>query len=409
MREALETPGRTAALVTPDRNLARRVAAELQRWDVEVDDSAGLPLADTPPGAFLRLIAQAVGERAAPAPLLAMLKHPLAAGGMRARRFSAQVRELERRVLRGPRPAAGFEGLARRARAAAGMPTTCTLSSRGSPPGGVARGADGQRRRGARGPDRRACAIRRMARTTGDAGHTALWAARPAKRRRISSTSCGSRRRAGAHPGARMAGAARRAAGRARSSGRATAAIRACSSGDRSRRACSTPTSDPRRPQRGHVAAGAAGQTRGCRARCARRSACPAGAAHRPRGARFRAGRGGAAVVLTRAGKVDGAPDRALALAAAARRAAGRRPALEARRWSTTMASWPRRSTRPARVAPVKPPQPRPPVDARPREPVGHADRDVDARSLRDLRPAHPRPRSRSSRSTPTPARSIAA
>src|SRR3954447_23782517 len=49
LREALETPRRTAALVTPDRDLARRVTAELHRWNIEVDDSAGQPLADTPP------------------------------------------------------------------------------------------------------------------------------------------------------------------------------------------------------------------------------------------------------------------------------------------------------------------------------------------------------------------------
>ena len=44
LREAVETPGKTAALVTPDRALARRVAAELERWNLKVDDSAGKPL-----------------------------------------------------------------------------------------------------------------------------------------------------------------------------------------------------------------------------------------------------------------------------------------------------------------------------------------------------------------------------
>src|ERR1051326_5191430 len=53
LRQALETPGRTAALVTPDRGLARRVAAEMARWDIAIDDSAGQPLTRTPPGAFL--------------------------------------------------------------------------------------------------------------------------------------------------------------------------------------------------------------------------------------------------------------------------------------------------------------------------------------------------------------------
>ncbi|MGB3721313.1 MAG: double-strand break repair protein AddB, partial [Pacificimonas sp.] len=55
MREVLETPERTATLVTPDRALARRVAAQMRRWGVELDDSAGTPLGLTPPGAMLRL------------------------------------------------------------------------------------------------------------------------------------------------------------------------------------------------------------------------------------------------------------------------------------------------------------------------------------------------------------------
>ena len=68
MRRALETPGRTAALVTADRALARRVAAELRRWRIEVDDSAGEPLGETAPGALLRLTARMIAERAAPVP-----------------------------------------------------------------------------------------------------------------------------------------------------------------------------------------------------------------------------------------------------------------------------------------------------------------------------------------------------
>src|SRR5260221_658298 len=54
LRRTLETPDATAALVTPDRELARRVAAELRRWCIDIDDSAGLPLNRTPPGAFRR-------------------------------------------------------------------------------------------------------------------------------------------------------------------------------------------------------------------------------------------------------------------------------------------------------------------------------------------------------------------
>ncbi|HEX2115991.1 MAG TPA: double-strand break repair protein AddB [Alphaproteobacteria bacterium] len=108
MRETLEQPGHTAALVTADRNLARRVVAELARWNIAVDDSAGTPLAHTPPGVFFRLVAQVIAERAAPAPLLALLKHPYAAGTYERAHFLRLARYLERRILRGPRLAGGF-------------------------------------------------------------------------------------------------------------------------------------------------------------------------------------------------------------------------------------------------------------------------------------------------------------
>lgn len=114
MREALETPGRTAALVTPDRDLARRVAAELRRWDIAIDDSAGVPLASTRPGTFLALLAHAAAERFAPIPLLALFKHPLASGGEDTASFRHKVRELERFALRGLRPDAGLKGIALR-------------------------------------------------------------------------------------------------------------------------------------------------------------------------------------------------------------------------------------------------------------------------------------------------------
>ncbi len=71
----METPNKTAALVTPDRALARRVLAALSRWNVPVDDSGGDALADTPPGVFARLVAEAALDGLPPVTLLAMLKH----------------------------------------------------------------------------------------------------------------------------------------------------------------------------------------------------------------------------------------------------------------------------------------------------------------------------------------------
>lgn len=111
LRWVAEDEGRTGALVTPDRDLARRVGAELERWDLTVNDSAGQPLAMTPPGVFLRLTAAMVAEDCAPVPLLAALKHPMAAGALDPPAFRDRVRELERVVLRGPRPPAGMDGL----------------------------------------------------------------------------------------------------------------------------------------------------------------------------------------------------------------------------------------------------------------------------------------------------------
>ena len=111
LRQTLETDGKTAALVTPDRALARRVAGALRRWDIEIDDSAGEPLAASAPGGFLRLCALMVISEFAPVALLSALKHPLAACGQSPAAFRANIRVLERYLLRGPRPGPGIAGL----------------------------------------------------------------------------------------------------------------------------------------------------------------------------------------------------------------------------------------------------------------------------------------------------------
>lgn len=126
IRQALEHPAKTVALVTPDRALARRVTSELKRWDIDIDDSAGLPLALSPTGAFLRLSAEMVSERFAPVPLLATLKHPMAAGGMERATFRRAVRQLELSILRGPRPDAGTIGLKHAHDAAKKIDPDCT-------------------------------------------------------------------------------------------------------------------------------------------------------------------------------------------------------------------------------------------------------------------------------------------
>lgn len=109
LRETLQTPGKTAALITRDRDLARRVAVLCRRWNILLDDSAGQPLPLTRAGSFFALITEAAEARFAPAPLLALLKHPLAAHGGRAQ-FLDQARKLDL-ALRGPRPDAGLVGV----------------------------------------------------------------------------------------------------------------------------------------------------------------------------------------------------------------------------------------------------------------------------------------------------------
>ena len=111
LREAVHD-GKTAALVTPDRALARRVGAALGRWTIEADDSGGDPLADNEAGVFARLVAETTLEGLPPAKLLAMLKHPRFRLDDVAGAHARAIAVLEMAILRGPRPKPGTAGLA---------------------------------------------------------------------------------------------------------------------------------------------------------------------------------------------------------------------------------------------------------------------------------------------------------
>jgi ATP-dependent helicase/nuclease subunit B len=104
LREALETPGMTAALVTPDPVLARRVSARLARWGTPADSSAGGPLSGTPAGVLTVLVAGLAADPVDPVRLLAILKHPLAGFGLEPEALAATRTGLERHGLRGARP-----------------------------------------------------------------------------------------------------------------------------------------------------------------------------------------------------------------------------------------------------------------------------------------------------------------
>jgi ATP-dependent helicase/nuclease subunit B len=111
LRAAAED-GQRAALITPDRMLTRQVTAALARWGLRPDDSAGRPLALTPPGVLLARLADLAGARLTPEALLALLKHPLTASAPDARRpHLRQTEVLELRFLRGGPPFLDWDAL----------------------------------------------------------------------------------------------------------------------------------------------------------------------------------------------------------------------------------------------------------------------------------------------------------
>ncbi len=111
MREVVETPDKTVALVTPDRTLARQVAAQLQRWHLKVDDSAGIPLTNTEVAIFTTLVIEAAASGFSAISLLALLKHPLCRLGLEPLDIRTRVRNLEQAILRGPRLKSGTSTL----------------------------------------------------------------------------------------------------------------------------------------------------------------------------------------------------------------------------------------------------------------------------------------------------------
>ena len=94
LRQAAET-GTSAALITPDRMLARRVATALQRWDILPDNAAGTPLNQTAAGRFLRQLAVMQTRQLDAVELSMLLKHPFCHSGKKRRQHLRLARDLE--------------------------------------------------------------------------------------------------------------------------------------------------------------------------------------------------------------------------------------------------------------------------------------------------------------------------
>ncbi|PZQ48638.1 MAG: double-strand break repair protein AddB [Micavibrio aeruginosavorus] len=101
LRGILEDKEKTAALVTPDRRLARRVAMACRRWGIEIDDSAGQMLSDTQTGTYLRLCIETLCNELKPVALLNFSKHALCLPAD-FRDWRQAVCALDKHVFRGP-------------------------------------------------------------------------------------------------------------------------------------------------------------------------------------------------------------------------------------------------------------------------------------------------------------------
>ncbi|MBU2959649.1 double-strand break repair protein AddB [Citreicella sp. C3M06] len=99
LRQAAQD-GVTAALITPDRMLTRQVTAALDRWEIFPDDSAGVPLQLSPPGRFLRHVADLFGGDLTAEALLTLLKHPLTHSAQGRGPHLRATRELELQIRR---------------------------------------------------------------------------------------------------------------------------------------------------------------------------------------------------------------------------------------------------------------------------------------------------------------------
>ncbi|HEY1736862.1 MAG TPA: double-strand break repair protein AddB, partial [Methylovirgula sp.] len=108
MRELLEEPEKTAALVTPDRALARRVASELRRFGIAVEDSAGEPLSASAYGILAKLVATCGANGLAGEDIVALLAHPLACLGASRTEIERVAPLFEIAVLRQPRALTRF-------------------------------------------------------------------------------------------------------------------------------------------------------------------------------------------------------------------------------------------------------------------------------------------------------------
>ncbi|MEZ5750544.1 MAG: double-strand break repair protein AddB [Paracoccaceae bacterium] len=92
--------GKKAALITPDRTLARRVIVALDRWRIRPDDSAGRPLGQSAPGRLLRQCLDLLAGSVTAEALIALLKHPIVHSAADRGAHLLRLRDLELHLRR---------------------------------------------------------------------------------------------------------------------------------------------------------------------------------------------------------------------------------------------------------------------------------------------------------------------
>lgn len=103
--------GKRVGIVSPDQALARRIALNLGRFGVEVDDAAGVPLLQSAAGRLARIVLACASSGFAPVDLMALLQNAATRLGLDRAEVSRLGQLLDLALLRGQRPARGLNGL----------------------------------------------------------------------------------------------------------------------------------------------------------------------------------------------------------------------------------------------------------------------------------------------------------
>lgn len=109
-RDALER-NETVGIISPDQTLSRRIAMELKRFAIEVDDAAGAPLFQSSAGRLVRAALQASQSDLSPIDLMALLHNRAVVLDLGRAEVSRLAKRLDL-VMRGQRAPGGADGLA---------------------------------------------------------------------------------------------------------------------------------------------------------------------------------------------------------------------------------------------------------------------------------------------------------